>query len=72
MGWDTPLGAVAHLMPTRSVLNEIESCCGGPLTSTRKVYFYKKSRREKGENGFEEEGERERRWIEKKGRRKNV
>ncbi len=42
-------------MPTRSILNEIESCCRGPLLH-EKVYFYKKSRREKGENGFEEEG----------------
>ncbi len=71
MGWYTPLGAVAHLMPTRSILNEIESCCRGPLLH-EKVYFYKKSRREKGENGFEEEGERERRWIEKKRKKKKM
>jgi hypothetical protein len=63
-GWDTPLGGVAHLMPTTSILNEIKSCCWG--------HFYKKSRREKrGDKGFEE-GERERRWIEKRKNEKNV
>jgi len=51
-------------MPTRSIiLNEIESCCHG--------HFYKKSRREKGEKGFEE-GERERRWIEKRKKKKCI
>jgi hypothetical protein len=48
-------------MPTRSILYEIESCCRGQ--------FYKKSRREKGGKRFEE-GERERRWIEKRKKKK--
>lgn len=70
-GMGHPSSAVAHLMPTRSILNEIESCCRGPLlheksTSTRKV------EEKKGKMVLRRKGERERRWIEKKRKKKKL